>query len=127
MKVFLNSLLFTLVFALVSPMAAQAGDVPYRHIVLFKFKDGTSPERVNAIGESARTLLQQVETVTGFEWGANVSQENRSQGYTHCLLLTFKDRAGVQAYLPHPKHKEFGKELGDSADKILVIDIDGTK
>ncbi len=37
-------------------------------------------------------------------------------------LVTFKDKAGVKVYLPHPAHKEFGVSLRGIPDKVLVID-----
>ena len=51
-----------------------------------------------------------------------MSPENKSDGFTHCFFVTFKDKAGVDVYLPHPAHKEFGATLRGILDKVLVID-----
>jgi hypothetical protein len=93
-----------------------------RHVVLFKFKDDTTPEQVRAIENAFRALPAKIPEIVGFEWGTNNSPENRAQGFTHCFLLTFRDSAGRAAYLPHPAHKEFGKLLHSYLDKVLVID-----
>lgn len=102
------------------------GDVPsrgvMRHVVLFKFKDGASAEQVRGIEEKFKGLKARIPQILGFEWGTNVSPENHAQGFTHCFVLTFRDAAARDAYLPHPAHKEFGSQLGPFLDKVLVVD-----
>ena len=93
-----------------------------RHVVLFKFKDTASPEQVRAVEEKFRALKSKIPQIADLEWGTNVSPENHAQGFTHCFLLTFKDAAARDAYLPHPAHKEFGSQLGPVLDKVLVVD-----
>lgn len=102
--------------------AAAAEPGVYRHVVLFKFKDTATPEQVKAIEDAFAALPKQIDTITGYEWGTNVSPENKNDGYTHCFFLTFADKAGVEVYLPHPAHKAFGALLRPQLDKVLVID-----
>ena len=94
-----------------------------RHVVLFKFKDGTSPEKVKEIEQAFTDLPKKIHTIIDYEWGNNNSPENLGQGFTHCFLVTFKDAAGRDFYLPHPDHKAFGKILGPHLDKVLVFDF----
>ena len=66
-----------------------------RHVVLFKFKDGTTPE---ADQDHRRRLPSvAVEDPAGgrFEWGIDESPEQLAQGSTHCYFLTFRDKAIV--------------------------------
>jgi len=93
------------------------------HVVLFKFKEGTTPQRIKEVEEAFRALPSKLNLIKSFEWGTNVSPENLSQGYTHCFLLTFTSDKDRDAYLVAPAHKEFGKMLGDSLDKVLVVDF----
>ena len=93
-----------------------------RHVVLFKFKDSATREQVKAVEEKFRALKSRIPQILDLEWGTNVSPENHAQGFTHCFLLTFKDAAARDAYLPHPAHKEFGGSLGPVLDKVLVVD-----
>jgi hypothetical protein len=93
-----------------------------RHVVLFKFKDGTPAEKIQAIEAKFRDLKSKIPQIRDFEWGTNISPENHAQGFTHCFLLTFGDTAARDAYLPHPAHKEFGAQLGPILDKVLVVD-----
>ena len=67
-------------------------------------------------------LPTKIDTITDFEWGTDMSPEKKSQGFTHCFFLTFRDEEGRNAYLPHPAHKEFGKIVGPYLDKVLVVD-----
>jgi hypothetical protein len=93
-----------------------------RHVVLFKFKDGTTPAQVKAVEDAFRVLPTKVPEIVDFEWGTNNSPENLAQGLTHCFLVTFSDEAGRAVYLPHPAHRIFGKLLHQHLDKVLVID-----
>lgn len=101
----------------------EANSKVLRHVVLFKFKDGATPEQVKEVEAAFTALPSKINTIIGYEWGNNVSPENLNQGFTHCFLVTFKDAAGRDYYLPHPAHKEFGKILGPHLDKVLVFDF----
>ena len=41
----------------------------YKHVVLFKFFDKTSPETMRAIETAFHDLCARLPFVTGFEWG----------------------------------------------------------
>jgi hypothetical protein len=94
-----------------------------RHVVLFKFKPGTSPEQIKQVEDAFRALPTKIPQIEGFEWGTNMSPEKLDQGFTHCFLLTFRTAKDRDAYLPHPAHKAFGKVLRPYLDKVLVIDF----
>jgi len=105
--------------------AAGQTEIPdrlLRHVVLFKFKDGTGEEQVGQIERAFCALQDKVDAIYDFEWGTDVSVENLQQGFTHCFVVTFLSEADRAAYLPHPDHKAFGKLLGPHLDKVLVID-----
>lgn len=109
-------------FLLMTTPTFAADPGVYRHVVLFKFKDDASAEQVKAVEEAFRALPSKIDTITGFEWGTNVSPEGKDQGFTHCFFVTFKDKAGLEVYLPHPDHKAFGSLLRPILDKVLVVD-----
>ncbi len=104
-----------------APAEAKPGKV-FRHVVLFKFKDGTSPEQVKEVVDAFRALKDKVDAIADFEYGTDVSTENKAQGFTHCFFVTFRDEKGRDAYLPHPAHKAFGALVGPRLDKVLVVD-----
>ena len=93
-----------------------------RHVVLFKFKEDTPPDKTKELENAFRALPGKISLIKKFEWGTNSSPENLSQGFTHCFFVTFSSDADRDAYLVHPAHKEFGKLLKPILDKVLVLD-----
>ncbi|MDA1191273.1 MAG: Dabb family protein [Candidatus Poribacteria bacterium] len=93
-----------------------------RHVVLMKFKDGTTPAQLNAIQDEFATLYEKIDEIVDFEWGNDISVEGLSRGFTHCFLVTFKSAVGRDAYLPHPAHKAFVGVAGPQIDEVLVLD-----
>lgn len=93
-----------------------------RHVVMFKFKDSTSPEKIQEVVDAFAALPSKIEQIKGFEWGTNNSPEGLNDGLTHAFTLTFHSEEDRAIYLPHPDHKAFGAVLGDSIDKVVVVD-----
>ncbi len=93
-----------------------------RHVVLFKFKDSSTPEDIKLVEEAFRNLPKKIAQIKGYEWGLNNSPEGLNQGFTHCFFLTFNSEEDRAIYLPHPDHKAFGAVLGPHLDKVLVVD-----
>ncbi len=102
---------------------AQAPQKMLRHVVLFKFKDGATPEQVKSLEEAFRGLRTKIKEVKGFEFGTNNSPENLNQGFTHCFVATFASEKDRETYLPHPAHKAFVEEyVKPYIDKVCVVD-----
>jgi hypothetical protein len=97
-------------------------DSVLRHVVLFKFKDGTSAEDIKKVEAAFTALPTKISQIDGYEWGLNNSPEGLEKGFTHCFFLTFKSEEDRAAYLPHPDHKAFGAVLGPHLDDVLVVD-----
>lgn len=103
-------------------VASACGEKLLRHVVLFKFKEGTPADQIQAIVDGFAALPGKIDTVAGFECGTDVSVEGKSDGFTHGFVVTFRDEAGRAAYLPHPAHQEFVKLVGPCVEKVLVFD-----
>ena len=104
-------------------MAVPVLKIPVlRHIVLIKYKDGTTPDEEKSVENAFRALKDKITVIHSFECGTNVSPEDLNQGFTHCFQLAFLSDAHRDEYLPHPAHREFGALLRPHIDKILVID-----
>lgn len=97
-------------------------DNALRHVVLFKFKDGTTEEDIQKVVDAFTALPSKIDVIKSIEWGTNNSPEGLDQGFTHCFFLTFASEADRDIYLPHPDHKAFGAVLGPHLDKVLVVD-----
>jgi hypothetical protein len=117
-----RTLTLVLMFLGMTVGAAFAAETPYRHVVLFKFKDGTTPAQVEAVERAFLALKGKISVIQSVEWGTNVSPEGLSHGFTHCFFLTFKSKAELEVYLPHPEHKKFGAMLQGLLDNVLVVD-----
>jgi hypothetical protein len=119
-------IMITLLFALASLGTVQAqkkNDTKMlRHVVLFKFKDGTSPADVKKVEDAFSELPSQIKEIAGYEFGTNNSPENLNQGFTHCFFVSFKSEQDRSVYLPHPAHQAFVEVLKPHLDKVLVID-----
>lgn len=93
-----------------------------RHVVMFKFKQSASAKQVKSIEDAFRALPTKIDTISGFEWGTDVSVEDLADGFTHCFFVTFKTQEGLKAYLPHEAHQAFVALLKPHLDKALVFD-----
>jgi Stress responsive A/B Barrel Domain len=106
-------------------LTAQNNKVPQkllRHVVLFSFKESSTPEQIKAVTDAFAALPQKIKQIKTFEWGTNNSPENLNQGFTHCFLVSFTSEKDRAIYLPHPDHKAFVAILTPVLDKVLVID-----
>jgi hypothetical protein len=101
---------------------AAKSDKVLRHMVLFKFKETSSKDDVQQVVDAFRALPKKIDAIHDFEHGTDVSVENKSKGFTHGFLVTFRDEAGRDEYLPHPAHKEFVKLVGPHVADVLVFD-----
>lgn len=98
----------------------HAGNI--RHVVLFRFKTGTSADKIHEVERAFAQLPKRIPNIVAFEWGTNVSPENHAMGYSHCFLVTFRDPAARDTYLTHPAHEEFKKLIGPVLEQAHVID-----
>lgn len=104
-------------------LAGEAPPAPFRHVVMFKFKDTATKEQIAAIEKAFSALPKKINTIKGYEWGINVGKENKNQGFTHCFIVSFKNQKGLDVYTPHAAHQAFVKELLPILDKVLVLDF----
>jgi hypothetical protein len=103
-------------------MSNQSNTRRLRHVVLFAFKPEATRADIARVEQAFAALPGQIDVIDDFEWGTDVSVEGKAQGFTHCFLVTFRDEAGRDIYLPHPAHKAFGQVLRPHLDKVLVLD-----
>jgi hypothetical protein len=97
---------------------------PYRHVVLFKFRENTDEKTLHSIEKAFGELAAKLPFVTGFEWGRNSSPEKLDHGFTHCFIVTFREEADRDAYLPHPDHQAFCRRyLDPNLQEVCVVDF----
>ncbi len=93
-----------------------------RHVVLFKFTPDTTAREIRRIENAFSALPSRIDAIYDFEWGTDVSVEDRQKGFTHCFVVTFRSEADRARYIPHPAHQEFGDLVGPHLDDVLVVD-----
>jgi len=93
------------------------------HVVLFRWTEAASEEAKDKIMAELRNLKGKIPGIVDLSCGANFC--DRSQGYTHGLVVRFTDRAALQAYGPHPEHQRVVQNLiKPIAADILALDYE---
>ena len=121
---FLTLALAVLTLLMASP-TTHAADEPakvLKHIVMYKFKEDQTPAQVEEVVDAFGMMIPQIDAVIGFEHGTNVSQEMKSEGFTHVFVVTFKDEAGRAIYLKHPAHDAYVMVVKGRREKVIVLD-----
>lgn len=101
---------------------ARAPEKLLRHIVLYKFKETTTPTQVQEVIDTFSALPKQIPQIADFECGSNVSQEGKSEGMTQAFVVSFRSDADLQTYLTHPAHLAYVNVVKDKREKVLVFD-----
>ena len=94
-----------------------------RHVVLFKFK-GVPQAEIDEVVTAFKALPSKIAEIAEFEFGTDMSTENRAKGFTHAFLVTFHNAAGRDTYLTHPAHQDFVKIAGPRIEDVLVFDFE---
>ena len=89
---------------------------------MFQFNEDVSDEKVTEVEKAFLALGDKIDTIVDVEFGTNVSPEGLNEGLTHCFLVTFKDKKGLEVYLPHKAHQEFVTLVKPVLAKVVVID-----
>ena len=112
---------------LVSHVSAEEAAAPFRHFVSFQFKEGTSDEKKTELVKAFLGLKNEIDVIVDLEWGATDNIEPLNDGFTHSFLVTFKDKAGLATYLPHPAHEAFVAKIKPHLEKVYVFDYTAGK
>ncbi|KAK4855777.1 hypothetical protein QYF36_010798 [Acer negundo] len=107
-------------------MEMEEGKGVVKHVVLGKFKEETTSDRIDELIKGYANLVTLIEPMKSFHWGKDVSIENLHQGFTHIFESTFESTEGVAEYLAHPAHVEFANLFLSHLDKVLIFDYKPT-
>lgn len=117
-----NKFVAQLMHSALAVSSTDAQDKLLRHIVMFAFKEDATTDQVDEVVAAFAALPGKIDSITDFEHGSDVSVEDKAKGFTHCFVVTFKDQAGLDAYLPHAAHQEFVQLIGPVIKDVLVFD-----
>jgi hypothetical protein len=94
------------------------------HIVLIKPKPDVDTAAVTALWAGLGGLVEVIPGIVKLAVGENVSPEGKDQGFTLGFVVTFRDRAALDHYLPHPDHLAVVPLMRAVADDVIVFDIE---
>jgi UDP-N-acetyl-D-mannosaminuronate dehydrogenase len=95
-----------------------------KHIVLLKFKDGTTEEQTSKFFDDLLDLSESISGIDDYVSGFNNSPEERAQGLTHGFIMTFADAAARDAYVVHPDHEKFKNAALEMVEDVVIFDFE---
>ena len=93
-----------------------------RHILLIKLKSSVSTVQLKELRERFYQLQDKIDGINNIEWGLNNNQEDKNQGYTHAVVMTFIDVFARDNYLRNPEHEMFKFYFEPLLEDIIVFD-----
>ncbi|GMU24242.1 MAG: hypothetical protein AMXMBFR13_43180 [Phycisphaerae bacterium] len=97
-----------------------------KHVVLLRFKPGTSQQQVDQIFAALAGLQSKIPGLLDFSGGPYSSGEGLNRGFTHGFVMTFADEASRDGYLPHPEHEKvkaiIQPNLQNGMDGVVAFD-----
>lgn len=90
------------------------------HVVLFKLKDRSAASV--ATTQARLESLAGIETLRGYEVGANIIHSARS--YDIALIARFDDLAGYEIYRDHPIHQPVLAHTREASESIIAVDYE---
>lgn len=94
------------------------------HIVLFRWKPGTSEGAQDAAAQALAALAGLVPGIVRYVAGPQSSPEGKGHDFDWGFVMTFTDAAARDAYLPHPAHQRVvSMILAPLIADVLVFDF----
>jgi Stress responsive A/B Barrel Domain len=95
-----------------------------KHIALIRFKALTPERKIKEIFEVISKLPHSIPGILDYCAGVYSSPEGLNQGFTHGFIMTFKDAAARDAYLPHPEHEKAKQFVLPYVESVVVFDFE---
>ncbi len=93
------------------------------HIVLLRWTETATQEAIDAAMVELRKLKGKIPEIVDLSCGANFSE--RAKGYTHGLVVRFRDRAALETYIRHPNHQRAVQTyLNPIRSDVLAVDYE---
>lgn len=93
------------------------------HMVLMRWKEGVDPSKVLQAFEAVRALKDRIPGILELTCGENFS--DRAKGFHAGLYARFRDRAALEAYLPHPLHQRVVEDfVVPIREDAIVVDFE---
>jgi uncharacterized protein (DUF1330 family) len=127
MKKLLTLLLAATLLSFGAAAASAADTAPKSviHVVTLKFKDGTTPEQIQAALDGVKALPAAFPGITRV-WVKSIKVQNApgtEKKRTHAFVMEFADEAALKAYANSPAQQEWYKVYVPVRDESSSFDI----
>jgi len=92
------------------------------HVVVAKFKKGTSQQEIAEIVAALRALPPRISEIRHYQVGLDVLHSARS--YDFALVSAFEDLATLERYRAHPDHAPLAQRLRAASASVIVVDFE---
>ena len=93
------------------------------HIVLFKPRAAATEEEKQQMRQALLSLGAKIPGILSLSCGFNFSE--RAAGYEVGFVVRFRDRAALEAYLPHPEHRAVVERyVRPVSESVIVVDYE---
>ncbi len=93
-----------------------------QHIVLLKWKAGTTEAQIDAAFGETQQLVDAMESVERISLGRNRAEDDH--GFTHALIVRLSDDDALTDYLHHPTRERYVRDvLGPIEEERIEIDV----
>lgn len=93
-----------------------------QHIVLLKWKPGTTEDQIRAAFDAAGHVPNEVEGVQRLTIGRNRAESDH--GFTHALIVHIRDEQALRDYLGHPVRERYiAEHLEPIEEQRIEIDV----
>ncbi|HEX9987251.1 MAG TPA: Dabb family protein [Chloroflexia bacterium] len=93
-----------------------------QHIMLWNYRDDVLPDERARLEAELAGLPQKVPSLRGVRWGPVVG--GRNQSFSHCFVMLFDDKVGLDEYAAHPDHLRFSGPFKDACAVQVVADFE---
>lgn len=130
MKYIIITLFVLLIGSMAIPANAQnikkTGKEKAAHIVLFKFKEGTTAKQIQSLQDE---ILKQKDITTGLlEISFGEDFTGRAKGFTHAEVAVFRDRKSLEDFNKSDYHQQLiVTHIRPVLEDILVLDYQQKK
>jgi hypothetical protein len=91
------------------------------HVVLVKPKANASSDQIQTVLDQVVALRALIPGIQDAQAGKNLG--HHQEGYTHGLVMHFKDTGDLNTYTNHPAHVAVAKDLISLCDNLIEFDL----
>ena|ERR1051325_3863398 len=95
-----------------------------KHVVLVAFKPGTTEKQIEGFFKELRGMQKVIPGILDYMDGPYSSPEGLNKNFTHGLIITFKDAAARNVYLPHPEHERVKTLILPHVADVIAFDFE---